>query len=96
MALRGRCRDAVPSIVADYRATIGIEHDQADLDAGNQLTMPVTVVQQDRSRHLGFDATATWRPWAADLEHFTTQAGHFMAAEAPEDIATPILNLVKR
>jgi len=92
------CRDAVPSIVADYRATatVDIEHDQADLDAGNRITMPVTVVQQDWGRQLGFDATATWRPWATDLQHFTTQAGHFMAEEAPEDIATLILNLVKR
>ncbi|MFF4962760.1 alpha/beta fold hydrolase [Streptomyces sp. NPDC001222] len=92
------CRDAVPSIVADYRATatVDIEHDQADLDAGNRLTMPVTVVQQDWGRQLGFDATATWRPWSTDLQHFTTQAGHFMAEEAPEDIATLILNLVKR
>jgi pimeloyl-ACP methyl ester carboxylesterase len=92
------CRDAVPSIVADYRATatVDIEHDQADLDAGNRLTMPVTVVQQDWGRQLGFDATATWRPWATDLQHFTTHAGHFMAEEAPEDIATLILNLMKR
>ncbi|MBO8195881.1 alpha/beta hydrolase [Streptomyces oryzae] len=92
------CRDAVPSIVADYRATatVDIEHDQADLDAGNRLTMPVTVVQQDWGRQLGFDATAIWRPWASDLQHFTTQAGHFMAEEAPEDVATLILNLVKR
>lgn len=92
------CRHAVPSIVADYRATatVDIEHDQADLDAGNRLTMPVTVVQQDWGQQLGFDATATWRPWTTDLQHFTTQAGHFMAEEAPEDIATLILNLVKR
>lgn len=92
------CRDAVPSIVADYRATatVDIEHDQADLDAGNRLTMPVTVVQQDWGRQLGFDATAIWRPWASDLQHYTTQAGHFMAEEAPEDVATLILNLVKR
>lgn len=92
------CRDAVPSIVADYRATatVDIEHDQAALDAGNRLTMPVTVVQQDWGQQLGFDATAIWRPWASDLQHFTTQAGHFMAEEAPEDVATLILNLVKR
>ncbi|MER5429345.1 alpha/beta hydrolase [Streptomyces sp. NPDC002588] len=92
------CRDAVPSIVADYRATatVDIGHDQADLDAGNRLTMPVTVVQQDWGRQLGFDAAAIWRPWATDLEHFTTRAGHFMAEEAPEDIATLILDLVKR
>ncbi|MFE8944330.1 hypothetical protein [Streptomyces sp. NPDC007856] len=31
-----------------------------------------------------------------DLQHFTTQVGHFMAEEAPEDIATLLLNLVKR
>jgi len=91
-------RAAVPSIVADYRATatIDIEHDQADLDAGNQLTMPVTVVQQDWGRQLGFDAVAIWRQWATDLRHVTTHAGHFMAEEAPEDIAALILELVKR
>src|SRR5690606_10800324 len=92
------CRDAVPSIVADYRATatVDIAHDQADLDAGNQLTMPVTVVQQDWGSQLGFDATAVWRPWVAELQHFTTQAGHFMAEEAPEDIAALIEDLLKR
>jgi haloacetate dehalogenase len=91
-------RDAVPSIVADYRATatVDIEHDRADLDAGSRLNMPVTVVQQDWGRQLGFDANAIWRAWATDLQHFSTQAGHFMAEEAPEDIATLILNLVKR
>lgn len=91
-------REAVDSIVADVRATatIDIEHDQADLDAGNRLAMPVTVIQQDWGQQLGFDAAATWRPWAADLEHFTTRAGHFMAETAPDDIATLILNLAKR
>jgi haloacetate dehalogenase len=92
------CRNAVPSIVADYRATatIDIEHDQADLDAGHRLTMPVLVVQQDWGSQLGFDATAIWRPWVADLQHVTTQAGHFMAEEAPDDVAGLILDLVKR
>jgi haloacetate dehalogenase len=92
------CRGAIPSIVADYRATatVDIKHDQADLDAGRQLTMPVVVVQQDWGAQLGFDATAIWRPWVTDLQHFTTQAGHFMAEEAPEDIATLVLDLVKR
>jgi haloacetate dehalogenase len=92
------CRNAVPSIVADYRATatIDIEHDRADLDAGARLTMPVTVVQQDWGSALGFDATAIWRPWTADLRHFTTRAGHFMAEEAPADIAGLLLELTTR
>ena len=92
------CRNAVPSIVADYRATatVDIEHDQADLDAGNRLTMPVLVVQQDWGSQLGFDATAIWRPWVADLQHVTTRAGHFIAEETPDDIAALIGDLVKR
>ena len=60
-------RDAVPSIVADYRASAGIDvtHDQADRDAGHRLTMPVTVLQQDWGAALGYDARALWQAWAA-------------------------------
>lgn len=92
------CRDAIASIVADYRATatVDIGHDRADLDIGNRLTMPVTVVQQDWGRQLGFNAAAIWRPWTTDLQHFTTLAGHFMAEEAPQDIAALILELARR
>ncbi|MFE9901142.1 alpha/beta fold hydrolase [Streptomyces achromogenes] len=89
---------AVPSIVADYRASAGIDvtHDQADRDAGSQLAMPVTVVQQDWSARLGYDAAAVWRAWAPDLDHRLTRAGHFMAEEAPDDIAGAIRDLLRR
>jgi pimeloyl-ACP methyl ester carboxylesterase len=91
-------REAVPSIVADYRASAGIdiEHDQADRAAGNRLAMPVTVVQQDWGAALGFDAAALWRTWAADLEHRTTSAGHFMAEEAPDEIIKVLRSLLTR
>ncbi|MEV0811405.1 alpha/beta hydrolase [Micromonospora sp. NPDC050200] len=91
-------REAVPSIVADYRASAGIdiEHDQTDRAAGNQLSMPVTVVQQDWGAALGFDAAALWRTWAADLEHRTTSAGHFMAEEAPDEITKVLRSLLAR
>lgn len=91
-------REAVPSIVADYRASAGIdiEHDRADRAAGNRLPMPVTVVQQDWGAALGFDAAALWRPWAADLEHRTTSAGHFMAEEAPDEIIKLLRSLLAR
>ncbi|MCX4473082.1 Fluoroacetate dehalogenase [Micromonospora sp. MW-13] len=91
-------REAVPSIVADYRASAGIdiEHDQTDRAAGNQLSMPVTVVQQDWGAALGFDAAALWRTWAADLEHRTTSAGHFMAEEAPDEIIKVLRSLLAR
>jgi pimeloyl-ACP methyl ester carboxylesterase len=82
------CREAVPSIVADYRAsaTIDVEHDQHDRTAGNQLQMPVTVLQQD----WGFGGEDFWRPWAPKLDHRTVTCGHFMAEEDPELIAAAL------
>ncbi|GAA0224572.1 alpha/beta hydrolase [Cryptosporangium japonicum] len=91
-------RNAVPSIVADYRATatIDIEHDSADKAAGNRLRMPVTVLQQDWGAALGFDAAAIWRTWAGDLDHRLSSAGHFMAEEAPAEVIKAIRDLLAR
>jgi pimeloyl-ACP methyl ester carboxylesterase len=91
-------REAVPSIVADYRASAGIdvEHDQADRAAGRTLTMPVTVVQQDWGTALGYDAVGRWRAWAPDLVHRTLDIGHFMAEEAPGQVTTLLRELLTR
>lgn len=91
-------REAVPSIVADYRASAGIdiEHDQADRASGNRLQMPVTVIQQDWGSMLGFDAAGLWRAWAPDLAHDTLTSGHFMAEEAPGEIVTALRALLAR
>jgi pimeloyl-ACP methyl ester carboxylesterase len=91
-------RNAVPSIVADYRASAGIDiqQDREDLAAGNQLAMPVTVLQQDWGAQLGFDAAALWQAWAPKLEHLTVDYGHFMAEEAPAEIAAILRDLVSR
>ena len=92
------CAEAVPSIVADYRASAGIdvEHDQADRDAGETLRMPVGVLQQDWGGALGFDGAALWRAWAPDLDHRTTGSGHFMAEEDPDGTAAAIVDLLAR
>ncbi|PZF83643.1 alpha/beta hydrolase [Jiangella anatolica] len=92
------CAAAVPSIVADYRASAGVdvEHDTADRAAGRTLAMPVTVVQQDWGAALGFDAAGLWRAWAPDLRHVTTTAGHFMAEADPAAIAAELRDLLRR
>ncbi|GAA4619872.1 alpha/beta hydrolase [Actinoallomurus vinaceus] len=92
------CRDAVPSIVADYRASAGIdlEHDEADRADGNRLRMPVTVLQQDWGAALGFDAAALWSAWTPDLRHRTVGFGHFMAEEAPADVTKALRDLLAR
>ncbi|MDX3185067.1 alpha/beta hydrolase [Streptomyces sp. ME02-7008A-1] len=89
---------AVDSIVADYRASAGIDvvQDQADFDAGSQFAMPVTVIQQDWGAQLGYDAAQVWRAWAPDLDHRLTRAGHFMAEEAPGEIVAAIEDLLAR
>lgn len=89
---------AVPSIVADYRASAGIdvEHDSADRAAGRVLTMPVTVLQQDWGTALGFDAAARWKAWAPDLHHTTVDCGHFMAEEAPAEVTRALRELLAR
>ncbi|NJP98533.1 alpha/beta hydrolase [Nonomuraea sp. FMUSA5-5] len=91
-------REAIPSIVADYRATatVDVEHDEADRRAGNKLTMPVTVLQQDWGSALGFDAAGRWRAWAQDLEHRTVTCGHFMAEEAPAEVVKALRDLLAR
>ncbi|MGN9810056.1 alpha/beta fold hydrolase [Micromonospora sp. BQ11] len=91
-------RNAVPSIVADYRASAGIDvaHDRADRDAGNQLRMPVSVLQQDWGAALGFDAAGLWRSWAPDLRHTTVSCGHFMAEEAPTEVVKALRDLLAR
>ncbi|WP_406129250.1 alpha/beta fold hydrolase [Streptomyces sp. NBC_00989] len=90
------CRAAIPSIVADYRASAGIDvaHDRADREAGNRLRMPVAVLQQDWGAALGFDAAALWRAWAPDLRHETVTCGHFMAEEDPAVVAKTLRELV--
>ncbi|WP_119731369.1 alpha/beta fold hydrolase [Thermomonospora amylolytica] len=92
------CRNAVPSIVADYRASAGIDvaHDEADRASGNRLRMPVTVLQQDWGAALGYDAAALWRAWASDLHHDTVTCGHFMAEEAPAEITKALRDLLTR
>ncbi|WP_089104183.1 alpha/beta fold hydrolase [Streptomyces hyaluromycini] len=92
------CRDAVPSIVADYRASAGVDagHDLDDRTAGNVLSMPVTVLQQDWGAALGYDAAAVWRAWAPDLEHRTVTCGHFMAEEAPDKVTAALRKLLAR
>ncbi|GAB2591687.1 alpha/beta fold hydrolase [Microlunatus antarcticus] len=89
---------AVPSIVADYRASAGIDldHDRADRAAGRQLTMPVGVLSQDWGGQLGFDAAALWGAWAPNLTFQPIQAGHFMAEQAPGEVAAYVRGLVAR
>ena len=89
---------AVDSIVADYRASAGIDldMDRADRAEGRQLAMPVGVISQDWGAQLGFDAAALWRAWAPEMTYQATESGHFMAEQNPAEVATFITTLAQR
>jgi hypothetical protein len=88
----------VPSIVADYRASAGVDvdHDTADREAAGRLAMPVTVLQRDWGAALGYHAQKLWSAWAGDLRHRTVSCGHFMAEEDPVLVAGEIRALHDR
>jgi pimeloyl-ACP methyl ester carboxylesterase len=89
---------AVPSIVADYRASAGIDLDteRADRAAGRRLTMPVGVLSQDWGSRLGFDPISIWGAWAPDLTYEPIDAGHFMAEEVPTRVSAFVRGLLAR
>ncbi|MFJ3957513.1 alpha/beta fold hydrolase [Arthrobacter sp. NPDC090010] len=91
-------RNAVPSIVADYRASAGIdlEHDRVDRSSGRTLAMPVASIAQDWGGQLGFDPEALWRVWAPDFEFTPVTAGHFMAESHPQEVIAFVRRLLKR
>jgi len=90
---------ADPAVVAascaDYRAgaTLDVEHDRADREAGRKLDCPVLLVWARRylkergRRHLD-----VWRGWAEDVREAPLDCGHFVAEEAAEECAAALLS----
>ncbi|ALG13307.1 alpha/beta fold hydrolase [Kibdelosporangium phytohabitans] len=89
-------RAAVPSIVADFRATAtaDLAQDTVDFEAGHRFAMPVSVLHQDWGSVLGFDPRARWERWAPQLTYTAVTSGHFMAEEAPAEVIKAIRDLV--
>ncbi len=91
-------RAAVPSIVADYRASAGIdvEHDRAD----RVLPEPAAGCLWPFSSRTGRGSRLRRRRAVArlgappHLRHTTVSCGHFMAEEAPADVVKAIKDLV--
>lgn len=74
------------AIVADYRASAGLDlqHDQLDADAGRRLAQPLRVLWGEHGA-VGrcFDVPALWRAAAADFSGRSLPCGHYIAEEAP-------------
>ncbi len=78
----------------DYRAgaTIDIEHDRADRDAGRRIAAPLLALwgagpSGQRGAHFG----DVWKRWADDVTPRTLPCGHFLMEERPHETAAILI-----
>lgn len=80
---------AAHGLCEDYRAaaTIDLEHDQGDRDAGRRLAMPLLVLWGEQGV-IGkcFDPLAEWRRVAENVAGQGLPCGHYIAEEAPDTL----------
>jgi haloacetate dehalogenase len=85
---------AAHGICEDYRAaaTIDLEHDRFDRDAGNRLALPLMVLWGEQGV-VGrcFDPLAEWQRVAADVQGEALPCGHYIAEEAPDRLLERVL-----
>jgi haloacetate dehalogenase len=78
---------AAHAMCEDYRAaaTIDLDHDQADRDAGRRLAMPLQVLWGAKGIvQRCFDPLAEWRQVADDVRGTALPCGHYIPEEATE------------
>lgn len=85
---------AAHGICEDYRAaaTIDLEHDRFDRDAGNRLALPLMVLWGEQGV-VGrcFDPLKEWQRVAADVQGGALPCGHYIAEEAPDMLLERVL-----
>lgn len=89
---------AANGICEDYRAAAGIdlEHDQADIDAGNHLKLPLLVIWgADGTVGRCFKPLKEWQKVAIDVRGKALPAGHYLAEEAPELLLGEVLTFLR-
>ncbi|RZL61559.1 MAG: alpha/beta fold hydrolase [Variovorax sp.] len=83
------------SICEDYRAsaTIDLEHDRADVAAGQSLAMPMRVLWGEQGA-VGrcFDVLSLWRARASDVSGRAVPCGHYIPEEAPGELLAEALD----
>ncbi|WP_295545509.1 alpha/beta hydrolase [uncultured Pseudacidovorax sp.] len=78
----------------DYRAaaTIDLEHDRADRDAGRKLTMPLLALWGEEGVvPRCFQPLAEWQRVAVDVQGGPLPCGHYIAEEAPEALLARVM-----
>jgi haloacetate dehalogenase len=86
--------DVVRAMLEDYRAglTIDRRHEEDDRAAGTRIQCPALILWslRDDLEDLYGDPVKIWRQWAVDVRGHGIDAGHHVAEEAPEALASSL------
>jgi haloacetate dehalogenase len=77
------------AVCEDYRAaaSVDLEHDRVDRDAGRRIDVPVRVLWGAKGVVARcFDVMALWRAAAADVSGRALDCGHYIAEEMPQQL----------
>ncbi len=89
----------VHAMCEDYRAaaTIDLEHDRADRDAGKKLTCPLRVLWgRQGTIEKCFDPPKDWSRVAETVSGSALDCGHYIPEEAPEALLAEIEQFFKK
>ena len=85
-------------ICEDYRAsaTVDLEHDRADIEAGRQLNMPLLALWgAEGTVGRCFNPLQEWQQVATDVRGKALPGGHYLAEEIPEQLLGEVLTFLR-
>ncbi|QRQ87251.1 alpha/beta fold hydrolase [Cupriavidus oxalaticus] len=88
----------VHAMCEDYRAaaTIDLEHDRADREAGRRLALPLRVLWGEHGVVARcFEPLALWQEVAADVSGVALPCGHYIPEEAQEPLLEEMLGFFR-
>jgi haloacetate dehalogenase len=88
----------VHGMCEDYRAaaSIDLDHDRADRDAGLKLACPLLVLWGEHGTiQRCFDPVAEWRRVALNVRGHALPCGHYIAEEAPDALLAKALPFLR-
>ena len=92
--------ETVQAMLEDYRAGLGVDaaHERADRAAGRLVTCPTLMLWSDRDdlEDLHGNPLAIWQSWCTDVTGGSIDAGHHMAEDNPEALASTLIEFLGR
>ncbi|MGA8138108.1 MAG: alpha/beta hydrolase [Pseudomonas gingeri] len=85
-------------ICEDYRAsaTVDLEHDRVDIEAGRQLNMPLLALWgAEGTVGRCFNPLHEWQQVATDVRGKALPGGHYLAEEIPEQLLGEVLTFLR-